>query len=606
MSETKIKRRRLFVEVTHQTLILVALPLLFELIFVSVLFYLLHQAQVTSETEQHAKDVIYKANRVNTNIFDAGFAMGGYSMTKNRLFFNRFLKVAEAMPKDIDAIAESVKDDPKQAADALQLQQHWVVMSDVLKKAQDAIENNSNALDNFRLFGELKEASSQLKADANRIVEANTAITEASPRIKKETQLLLNVFIIAGVSGSILMTVGLALFFNNSIKTRLRTLKENTVRFADNQQLNAPMEGNDEIAELDTTFRTMATKLDEASQKEKEIVDYANDVICSIDENGTITRINPASQTLWNVEPELLLGKSCLMLLPENERQQMQERMMELRRKLGVAVVETAIETKNGAKAFASWSIRWSTRRNSFFCVIHDITARKAIENLKQEFMAMVSHDLRSPLSSLRGTLSMLKMGAFGELPPAAVERVVRAENSTAWLINMLNDLLDIEKLESGMVNLSKDQQDLKVLIDESIEPVKALAEAKQLPLVVGPIECGTAMCDADRLKQVLMNLISNAIKYSETGSTIYIGVFRAGNEVEFRVKDHGRGIPADKLEAIFERYQQVTSSDAKNRQGFGLGLPICKMIIESHEGTIGVISAPAKGSTFWFRIPSR
>ena len=229
----------------------------------------------------------------------------------------------------------------------------------------------------------------------------------------------------------------------------------------------------------------------------------------------------------------------------------------------------------------------------------------KEIDRLKQEFLSTVSHELRTPLTSIRGSLGLLTSGAVGALPGEAVELVAIADRNAIRLIALINDILDLERLEVGRMELQFGLVSVESVLRRAVESVGTFARQRNVTVdtVAVPEACSTIRADADRIVQVLVNLLSNAAKFSPPGSLVTIGVEPGAGWVEFRITDHGRGVPAAYRTAIFDRFRQIETSDAREKGGTGLGLAICKSIVEQHGGTIGVDSEEGNGSTFWFRI---
>jgi signal transduction histidine kinase len=223
----------------------------------------------------------------------------------------------------------------------------------------------------------------------------------------------------------------------------------------------------------------------------------------------------------------------------------------------------------------------------------------------KKELVAMVSHDLRTPLTSIQASLSLLEVGACGEIPAKALQQVELAERSSTRLINLINDLLDVEKMEAGKLEMHIVDADSLDIIYRAVEAVGSFAEEHQiqfnLPKAGHPIAA-----DPERLIQVLVNLLSNAIKFSPDGSTITVEAREEAGFTEFRVSDQGPGIPAEYIDKLFERFKQIEGITSTKVKGTGLGLTICKAIVQGHGGEIGVQSKVGQGSTFWFRIPKQ
>jgi len=234
-----------------------------------------------------------------------------------------------------------------------------------------------------------------------------------------------------------------------------------------------------------------------------------------------------------------------------------------------------------------------------------DITERRAAERAKDEFTAVVSHELRTPLTSIRGSLGLLESGVLGPLPEKGRRMVEIAVENTDRLVRLINDILDIERMNSGAVEVRQRPCDAAELIGRAVDGVRQFAADADVTLAA-EVTSVTLHADPDRVLQALTNLISNAVKFSPAGSTVWLGAERCDGGVRFDVRDDGRGIPADKLESIFERFQQVDASDSREKGGTGLGLAICRAIVERHGGRIWVESQPGAGSTFSFVLPAR
>ena len=234
---------------------------------------------------------------------------------------------------------------------------------------------------------------------------------------------------------------------------------------------------------------------------------------------------------------------------------------------------------------------------------VEDVSERHELEELKSQFVSTVSHELRTPLTSLRGALGLLAAGVLGDLPPEARDAVEIARRSILRLVTLVNDILDIERIEQGQLSLQIGSHSVEALLAGSAEEVGPLAREAGITLDVTP-SAGEVQGDGDRLLQVIVNLLSNALKFSPRGSTVRLRALEAPDWVEVQVEDQGRGIPPSHHDTIFERFRQVETSDSASQRGAGLGLAIARSIVEMHGGRIGVDSEPGNGSTFWFRIP--
>ncbi|NET49421.1 MAG: diguanylate cyclase, partial [Merismopedia sp. SIO2A8] len=255
-----------------------------------------------------------------------------------------------------------------------------------------------------------------------------------------------------------------------------------------------------------------------------------------------------------------------------------------------------------------------------FFALTSDISDRKAIERMKDEFISVVSHELRTPLASIHGSLKILATGKLGNLCATGQRMLEIADEQTDRLVRLVNNVLDLQRIESGKVKMDKKACNTADLMRKAVQAMHTMATEHGIKLATKSISV-SVWADPDYIVQTLTNLLSNAIKFSPSGSTVWLCA-RTGNEinrakkrkqpqcsttpyVKFQVKDQGQGIPVSKLESIFERFQQVDSSDSRKKGGTGLGLTICRKIIEQHGGKIWAESSLGKGSTFYFTLPA-
>ncbi len=230
--------------------------------------------------------------------------------------------------------------------------------------------------------------------------------------------------------------------------------------------------------------------------------------------------------------------------------------------------------------------------------VFRDVTQRREVDRVKNEFLSVVSHELRTPLTSIRGSLGLLAGGVLGDLPEQAGTMVNRALQSSERLTRMINDILDLERIESGSLALEVRPCEVDDLLAIADREMAGLAASRDVRLVRAVGCPARVLADHDRIVQSLTNLVSNAVKFSPPGSDVELGAERDGDTIVMRVRDHGRGIPADRLEGIFDRFEQVDSSDVRQQGGSGLGLAICRGIVEQHGGRVWLESEPGVGTT--------
>ena len=232
-----------------------------------------------------------------------------------------------------------------------------------------------------------------------------------------------------------------------------------------------------------------------------------------------------------------------------------------------------------------------------------DISQRYALDRLKDEFISTVSHELRTPLTAIRGSLGLLSHGSLVELNDKSANLLRIALANSDRLLRLINDILDLERMQSGRDRLVFKKVQLGQVIRQAMECIAPVADAAGVQLIQDSTQVQIA-ADPDRLAQVLTNLLSNAVKFSPRNSAVSVLIRPDLNGVTLSIVDAGRGVPADKLETIFGRFQQVDASDSRQKGGTGLGLAICRTIVHQHSGRIWAERNPVRGSTFRVYLP--
>ncbi|MCC6528371.1 MAG: PAS domain S-box protein, partial [Polyangiaceae bacterium] len=242
-------------------------------------------------------------------------------------------------------------------------------------------------------------------------------------------------------------------------------------------------------------------------------------------------------------------------------------------------------------------------------CIVRDVTEKKAVERMKDEFASTVSHELRTPLTSIRGSLGLLEAGVSGPLGDRALELVRIARTGCDRLIRLVNDLLDLERLEGGHGRLVLGLEPVAELVETATTEIASVATAAGVTLrceLAPEVAEASVSVDRDRIHQVLTNLLSNAIRFAPRGSTVRLRVGRGPRRgLQIAVLDEGPGVPESDRDKLFQRFQQLGDPRTRKQGGTGLGLAICKAIVEQHGGTIGVDSRKSGGAAFFFELPA-
>jgi signal transduction histidine kinase len=238
-----------------------------------------------------------------------------------------------------------------------------------------------------------------------------------------------------------------------------------------------------------------------------------------------------------------------------------------------------------------------------FSAFVQDISRRKEMERMKNEFISTVSHELRTPMTAIYASLSLLESGVAGELAPDVQRLIGLSSKSCERLIRLINDVLDVEKIQSGLMQYDMQRQPLRPLVEQAIRDTEAFAGEMGVRFDFAPGADAQVLADADRIVQVSVNLLSNAAKFSPPQGTVDVALEVMDQVVRVTVTDRGAGVPQGFRERVFERFAQADGSDRRQKGGTGLGLNICRSIVQDHHGRIDFDSVPGR-TAFFFELP--
>jgi signal transduction histidine kinase len=470
-------------------MLLVTVPLLFQLIFVGILVGMQNRVEELADTEKLDFQIVAGVNDLSKSFIAVGATVVKRRRMPANELYEAFKVGVNGARQNADHVYQLLDSDPNLKPDCVELKRRVDNVIGLLDSFVSQDQSGKPTLDGNFYHSHLPAAYKELIAQIDVIGDKMRERREANPLATSRARHQLRMWVWFGLICGVLITIGLARFFTRNIADRLRTMEMNTVRFLSHQPLLPPVSGHDELASLDSVFRTMVNSINQAEQR-------------------------------------------------------------------------------------------------------------------KREFLAMISHDIRSPLMSLTGTLSMTVKGVYGKLTDSGQSRLQDAEGSAERIVEMINELLDVERLESGALPLNYADSPAQQLISTAVKNVNQLAENKQITIASDCPEDLYVNADAKRVVQVLTNLLGNALKYSPEGSTIKVNVDDRNGQLKFSVRDEGPGISQEHQEALFDRYVQVDSKENRELIGSGLGLAICKGLVEAHGGQIAVESELGQGANFQFTLP--
>ncbi len=709
-------------------LTLVLTPILLEICFVGMLSILLLQVENELKEERLASQVMAHIGKLSLLTFEASLSLFRYSADHNEKHFEKWQACAKEAPPEFEALSLLLKNKPEQLKVAKELEKG---MRDGLAEtaiAKSAMKR-SNAqeialiLDNYspRIY----QISDRMSVKAQTLADPFRKVQEAGPMASAKDREKIQTLLWAVVIINLIAAVGVAVLFSWIVTSRLSVMKDNSDRLATGRPINPPVEGDDEVAEVDKAFHQMARELSESSTSQRAIIENAKDVICSIDSSGRLTSVNSASIAAWGHMPEDLIGKRLSALLHQDDIESAQSAIKQIQEGKSLEPFEARVASGNGTEIPTLWSAIWNDTEKSLFCVAHDITQRKSdeerlklseertrsliesmpvgvmiltnegkiisanrqaeqifdqsleslcgrvftdivsketsgplesnhyeklvgslhrvlglrndkpfpievsfnrlegfecnevlavvqditerqmLEEAKSQFFRTIRHDLRAPLMSLAGSFEAISTRELVKLDEKGTARIHTAVQTIDRLRRLLDDLLNIERVEGGPISLCRAEISTAKLVQLSVEAVRSQAEQQNIQVVVD-VEEAKVSADHDYLIRAIVNLLSNAIKFSNSNSKITIKGHAIEGQWHLSVIDNGRGIPTQFLPTMFEKFQQVDRTDGRQRKGSGLGLAIVKAIVEAHDGTIGVNSEEGHGSTFWMTIPIR
>ena len=611
-----------------------ALVLLLVVIESAFAYRTTEQNQSAAAWVRHTQQVLGAANYAQDTLTDMELRYEEFVRTGDEAAATAYQQDANTYPTQLAGLIALTSDNPPQVARwknifaaAEQLRSEVTDPGIALRRQVDAGVASQDALDSFNRSAAGEQAFSSINSmlsaaittERDLLLQRTSAADQASSDLLK---VLIGGTLVTVASG-LTIAILLATRFGQ-VMARFASVAQSIA--AGNLSQRIGLKRRDEIGRAAAAFDRMADSLEkdraerivaqsraEFLQRQTEsILDSAAEGILGQTPDGTCVLVNHAVSSMTGYSMEELRGSRIHDLLhhshPDGSPYPIEDCPIVAVQRDAHAIqsLQDLFFRKDGSSfpvEFSAAPMLEDGRVSYIVVTFHDITERREIERMKNEFISIASHELRTPLTSIRGSLGLVASGLLGPIPDRADHMVKMAIANSDRLIRLINDILDIERIESGRSTMEIRPIDLVELVANSVESMTSAAQAGDVAMATD-VEPVTVEADPDRIQQTLVNLIGNAIKFSPAGSTVTVSAHRDQAEVVVSVHDTGRGIPPDKLGKIFERFEQVDSSDARQKGGSGLGLAISRSIIHQHGGRIWVESELGKGSTFSFALP--
>ncbi len=589
---------------TTTLFLFVLIPVFTMFILIGCMTYLQHQAEVQAERASRAKrftDIInnlaYGVAQVATITDASAVAEGEMGGTRG------ILNKVKELDRQFAELEQLTRDDPAKYQSVMNAENSYKELKETFRTLlRQMMSGEGQGPERKAMWRRLRAQIKQtVDNDLLKLGKEEEKVVNDGPFVQAETRKVaqLALGIIGGIN--LLFAIFASLWLMKNLRSRLKILTDNTLLLAVGKPLNKQVRGGDEIALLDRTFHKMARRIAEASRKERAIVENALDMICSLDKTLRFLSVNQAATTFLFMSEEEILGRRLVEFLPKADVVRVSQQVEALKADAEINNLELKLVRHDGSEIHTVWSMRFSEAEQSLICVVHNISERKRAEELRQELVTMITHDLCTPLASISNSVESISIGGCGELNERGVKLIGLAQKNALRMESLIDDLLDIEKAKAGMMQITKKQVSLQELFKKVSEMLEPLAAKNSIVLAVKETDT-TALADEDQLQRVLTNLAGNAIKYAGKGAEIVFSAEQNGEMTEISVKDNGPGIPEGKREHLFERFYQTAAEHYE--LGSGLGLAICKTLVDLHEGNICVNSEVGKGTVFIVSLP--
>ena len=566
---------RIKVGIVARGLIIVAIPLAFSCYFVTTLLVLQNQAESAALKAEHDREI---STLISELLYDLYMGIGSVKLKAENFSTNTNRKdqILAAQEK-VRKLLTLLKDEDQAATNTLLSVQADIDKGNQLITRAESAFTSGNKVELLRLRMEAQALADRLiSPELIALGERREALSAGDPSIEQELREKMRNQLWASLIISVIATLTLSLITTRALTRRLANLADNSRRIARGEAPAEAIQGTDEIAELDQVLHKMADEIEGLIQRERIILESAGDLIVVTDKNLSILKISPSVETILDIKPGELLGKSCLSLLAQTGNQGAFERLSKALQGEDTENFEARLLKSNGEAVDFLVSLSTVPEEALLILIFHDVSRLKEVERFKQQVVSMVSHDLRSPLTAVGHTLEMFEAGMFGNLTAEGESLLRQADYSTRQMSLLIVDLLDLDKIESGKLKLSRQTLACRKLLDTA----QTMCPNANVEIA----ECsGQVFCDPDRTNQVLARLINFAHSVCASPKTIVLTSEVKTPLVEFSVAFNTALMSKEQQVSLFEKFAQLSN----DHDTAGLALTICKSLIELQGGSI-------------------
>lgn len=631
----------------HQGSLIVLLLLMLELVFVQQYSTLLDQAEGESRNQQKTKEIIQRASDLLQDIYDAGDSIGKFALYHTKEEEQRYFTAVHEIPITVSWLKSELRDNPEQMERLNRVDENITFGLGILRQMKAKADADPHYVIYFVQWVDLQPKLAALVRDLKAFLRTEREKESFSPEARRAQRQRTKNLLVLGGTANVAVALLLAVFFVGRLRSRLNVVVDNSRRLKDKQPLLPPMQGQDEIAEIDSVFHHMVNSLrgeeellKRSEQQMRSMIESIPVGLVVVDADGNIEFANAAVESILGFDRNELIGRSLASLFSNDTSAGADNSSASALISAGwfrvlapKQVIEVSGTRKDGTPVHVELSsvdasAAGVTRQ---LAMIVDVSERHKIQSMRKAFVAMVSHELRTPLTSVGMFLEMLDMEVVGKKSPIMAAEITRNQSNVAQLILLITDLLDLEKTEADKMPLTPSPCVAEDIIDKAIKNVGSLLDEKDARVHFEGSEADLFV-DVPKITKAVTNLLSAAIRLSPEGGLIEVEVTnqpltepdatpnnesdndsnRKSNQdsnkdsnkklTTIEVRARQVEVPDSQLEYLFERFQQVETSGTKH--SLGLGLALCQAIVKRHGGTTSARALPEGGIRLLIHLP--